>query len=962
MGIWPAVAIGPARTGSRVAGLMPPRSAVLVVVGGHLRVGSASRPMSTYLPIQRPVAGLSGRRREIAVLDELVEAVRAGESRALVVLGEPGVGKTALLECVAGRASDCRVERAVGVQSEMELAFAALHQLCAPMLDRVERLPPPQRDALRTAFGVSPGAAPDLFYVGLAVLSLLSEVAEQRPLICLVDDEQWLDRASAQVLAFVARRLDAESVGLVFGARTLSEDAAGLPELVVEGLTEDDARTLLELVLSGPLDTRVRDQIVTETRGNPLALLELARGLTPAELAGGFGPPGGVPLSRTIEESFRRRLEALPDATQRLLQLAAADPVGDPALVWRAAERLAIGTEAAIPAAEEGLLEFGARVRFRHPLVRSAAYRSASLQERQDIHRALAESTDPESDPDRRVWHRAQATPGPDKEVAEELERSAGRAQARGGFAAAAAFLERAALLTAEPARRGQRLLAAARTKHDAGALDAALGLLVAVDAGPRDDLRTAEAERLRGQIALVQRRAGDAARLLLGAAEGLEQLNAGLARETHLEALEAAIWVGDLDNPGGLLKAANAARAAPPGSEPRRVLDIVLDAIALRFTEGYGAAAAALGRALERVRDLNIADDDVGPWLINERVLIGLEVWDLEAAHSVAAREAQLARDTGAPLYLRLALNLLASTHLLAGELATAALLIEEDRLIGEATRNPPMAYVEMMLAAWRGQDAQTSELIEATVKEASAGAVGRLVDFAAYARSVLDNGHGRHDTARDAAWRAFQRDHLGYGPLVVPELAEAASRAGDEKLVRTALEWQSERARVTPTEWALGIEARIRALLSEGEAAERLYRESIERLGHTRVRVELARGHLLYGEWLRRERRRVDAREQLRTAHEMLTTMGIDAFAERARRELAATGETVRKRTEETRDDLTAQELQIALLARDGLSNPEIGTRLFISPRTVKYHLRKVFLKLDISSRNELDRALPP
>jgi hypothetical protein len=510
----------------------------------------------------------------------------------LVVRGEPGMGKTALLEYVAERASGCRVERAGGVQSEMELAFAGLHQLCSPMLDRLGHLPSPQRDALRTAFGVSQGPAPDLFFVGLAVLSLLSDVAGDRPLVCLVDDEQWLDRASAQVLAFVARRLGEESVGLVFAARAGSEDLAGLPELVVEGLAEEDARALLESVLTGPIDARVRDQIVIETRGNPLALLELLRGLTPAELAGGFGLPGGVSLSRSIEVSFGRRVGALPADTRRLLLLAAADPVGEPSLLWRAAERLGIRSEAATAAAQAGLLEFGVRVRFRHPLVRSAAYRSASLRERQDVHRALGEATDPRLDPDRRAWHRAQAAPGPDEGVAAELERSAGRAEARGGFAAAAAFLERAALLTAEPARRAQRLLAAASAKHDAGALDAALGLLVAVDAGPPDALRTAAAERLRGQIALVQRRAGDAAGLLLGAAKGLESLNPGLARETHLEALEAVIWVGDLGHPGGVRVAAQAARLAPRGPDPPRVVDVLLDAVALRFTEGYAAAA----------------------------------------------------------------------------------------------------------------------------------------------------------------------------------------------------------------------------------------------------------------------------------------------------------------------------------------------------------------------------------
>ena len=525
--------------------------------------------MSTDSPIRRRAAELRGRRREIDALDELIEAVRTGESRALVVRGEPGVGKTALLEYLVEQASDCRVERAVGVQSEMELAFAALHQLCAPMLDRLERLPAPQRDALRTAFGVSPGPAPDLFFVGLAVLSLLSDVADERPLICLVDDEHWLDRASAQVLAFVARRLEAESVGLVFAARAPSEDLAGLPELVVEGLAEGDARALLESVLTGPLDARVRDQIVTETRGNPLALLELLKGLTPAELAGGFGLAGGVSLSSTIEESFQRRLEALPADTRRLLQLAAADPVGDPALVWQAAERLGIHAEAATPAAEAGLLEFGARVRFRHPLVRSAAYRSASLQERQDVHRALAEAIDPQLDPDRRAWHRAESAPGPDEDVAGELERSAGRAQARGGFAAAAAFLERAALLTRRTRSPGA---AAARGGHGEARRRRARRSSRTPGRGRGRTARRARARACRPLArtdrvgAATRRRRWSAA--ASSAARRLEPLDAALARETHLEALGAAMAV-DLEIPGGMMEAAEAARAAPPGPEP---------------------------------------------------------------------------------------------------------------------------------------------------------------------------------------------------------------------------------------------------------------------------------------------------------------------------------------------------------------------------------------------------------
>ena len=916
--------------------------------------------MATRSPIAGRAAALVGRRSERDVLDRLIEAVRGGESRALVVRGEPGVGKTALLDYLVERASDCRVVRAAGVQSEMELAFATLHQLLAPMLEHLEHLPVPQRDALRTAFGVSTGPAPDRFLVALAVLGLLSEIAEDQPLICLVDDEQWLDHASAQVLAFVARRLQAESVGMVFATRVPNDDIAGLPELVVEGLGEDDARTLLDSVLTSPLDAQVREQIVTDTRGNPLALWELARGLTPAELAGGFGLPGGVPLSGRIEASFRRRLDALPAQTRLLLVLAAADPVGEPSLVWRAAERLGIDPQAATPAADADLLELGARVLFRHPLVRSAAYRSASLQERQDVHSALAEVTDPEIDPDRRAWHRAQAAAVPDELVAEELERSAGRAQARGGLAAAAAFLERAATLTPEPGRRTQRLLAAARTKRDAGALDAALGLLVAVEAGPLDSLQHARVDLLRGQIALQQRRAADAGRLLVSAARRLEPLDAELARETYLEALSAAV-ANDLEVPGGTLEVVEAASAAPLAPAPPRAIDVLLDALATRLRDGFETAAPVLSRALELLLDLDVTDEQGGRWVFlaggRASAIVAIELWDADSLHALAARQARLARDTGALVNLQLALAFLARSHLLAGELTATAGIIEEDRLIAEVSGNPPLRNAEMTLAAWRGHEAFVSELIDAASQEATAD--WRKVS--SYARSVLYNGLGRHDLAREAAWSAFVGDPVGNGPFLLPELVEAASRTGETVQLKAALEWLSKRTGAISSEWALGIEARARALLSEGEEAESSYRDSIAHLANTRTRVELARSHLLYGEWLRRERRRVDAREQLRAAQEMLATMGVEAFAERARRELLATGETARKRIVETRDELTAQEALIARLARDGLSNPEIGTRLFISPRTVKYHLRKVFIKLDVSSRNELDRVLP-
>jgi AAA ATPase domain len=862
--------------------VIPVRLAAGSVGAGEMAVDSA---------VHGRAMGLTGRRSECDVLDRLVDAVRTGQSRALVVVGEPGVGKSALLDYVAGRASGFGVARAAGLESEMELAFAGLQQLCAPMLDRLERLPGPQRDALRTAFGISSGPAPDRFVVGLAVLGLLAEVARERPLLCLVDDEQWLDHASAQVLGFVARRLGAESVGLVFAAQVPSGDRAGLPELAVGGLREDHARALLDSVTAGSLDERVRHRVVAETRGNPLALIEWARRARPAERAGGFGFPGAVPIT-AVEESFRHRVGELPAETRRLLLVAAADPTGDPGLVWRAAGRLGIGAGAATSAADAGLAEFGAHVQFGHPLLRSAAYWSASGQERQDAHRALAQVTDPLVDPDRRAWHRARAAPGPDEDVAEELERSAGRALARGGLAAAAAFLERSALLTPDQARRARRLLEAARAKGDVGALDAALGLLAAVEVGPADALRTAEVEHLRGQIATHQGRSSDGARLLLSAARRLEPLSPGLARQTYLEAVNAAIWAGDLGSADGAREAAEAARACPRGPEPERPAVVLLDAVGLRLTQGYAAAAAALSRGLERILAVSPGTGlEAGSklWLAGASVgqMVALELWDADSSRALAARVAQAARDAGALRLLQLALMYLAIPHLLAGELPAAARLIEEDRLIAEATGNPPVTYPEMILAALRGREAQASELIEATAREAAARGQGRLVNLADRAMALLYNGLGRYDAALVAAGRAFERDELGFGPFVVPELAEAASRTGDLTLVRTALEWLSERTRVTPAEWVLGIEARVRALLSDGETADRLYRESIDRLARTSVRAELARSHLLYGEWLRRQRRRTDAREQLRTAHRMLEEMGMQAFAERARRE---------------------------------------------------------------------------
>jgi DNA-binding CsgD family transcriptional regulator len=908
---------------------------------------------------------LLGRASERHALDRVLENVRGGQSAVLVIRGEAGVGKTALLHHCARQASGFRVAWIAGVESEMELPFAGLHQLCAPMLGHLGALPEPQQAALGVALGLASGAAPDRFLVALAALSLLAEVAAERPLLCFVDDAQWLDAVSGQVLGFVARRLLAESVAIVFAVRESSDERelVGLPELALGGLAEKDAHALLATVIPGRLDESVRDRLVAETRGNALAILELPRALAATDLPGGFGLDGAHASPGQLEESFLRRLEALPDDARMLLLVAAAEPVDDPLLAWRAAEQLGIGSAEAAAEATEGLLAIGERVRFRHPLVRSAVYRSATPQERRAVHLALAKATDAQADPDRRAWHMAQASTAPDERVAAELERSAARAQARGGLGAAAAFQERAATLSPEPSRRAARMLAAAAAKRDAGALDAALRLLSAVDAEALDELGCARVEMLRGQIAFDQLRLDEAARHLADAARRLEPVAAGLARKTHLEALGAAMWAGDRDGPAGTRTIARAAlRASPPAGAPAAT-DALLEGCALLLTEGHAAAAPSLRQARKLLLAPYPATGDHAHWLwfavAGNAITVVQELWDTDAWWALTARHEQFARDTGALVQLQFALNMGAWAHVLAGDLTKSAQALEEERRIAEATGNRSISYSEMVVAAGRGQEGRAAQLIDATMREAPER--GRVACFAAYAGAVLHNGLGRHAEARDAARSAFAPDHLGFGPFVVPELAEAAARTGDAALLASVHEWLTRRTRVTRSRWSLGTEARVRALMSEGESAERAYRDALHHLGRTRLRPELARTHLLYGEWLRREGRRVDARAQLRAAHEMLAAIGMEAFAERARRELLATGEKVRRRALDTRDELTGQERQIAGLARDGLSNPEIGARLFLSSRTVEWHLGKVFAKLGIASRMDLRDVLP-
>jgi DNA-binding CsgD family transcriptional regulator/tetratricopeptide (TPR) repeat protein len=932
------------------------------------RVGQATRSdaarYSGVRPVEAEARELRGRADECALLDQLAAGVREGSSGVLVVRGEAGIGKTALLEYLVGVAGDCRVTRTVGVESEVELAYAGLHQFCGAMMGSLSRLPGPQAEALEVAFGLRRGEAPDRFLVGLAVLGLLSEAAEEQPQLFLVDDVQWLDEVSAQTLAFVGRRLLAERVALVFAVRDRGDGGAlaGLAELIVPGLAEADARALLETVVPGPVDERVRDRIVAETRGNPLALIELPRGLTPEQLAGGFGLPVSMPLASNIEQSFLQRLGPLAANTRRLLLVAAADPLGDSTLLWGAAARLGIGTDTADAAEMTGLVEIGSRVRFRHPLVRSAVYRSASAHERRIVHRALADVTDAHLDPDRHAWHRAQGLVGSDGAVAAQLERSAVRARARGGAAASAAFLERAAALTPDPGSRAQRSLAAAIAKRDAGALDAATALLDAVRRGPPDARRSAEVWRLRGLLALDQQRSGDAAQHLLRAARALESVDTQLARQTYLEALDAATWADNFDGSDVLLQIAEAALAIRPGPGPLRPVDVALDALALRVTQGFSAAAPSLIRALDVLRGQNLEAEGRWMWLTTSNVVgsIALELFESEAGYALDVAQTEVARANGALMQLRVWLHHLAHTNVLAGELAAAAVHLDESRSISAATGNPPVGYTELALEAYRGREAQASELIEKTSATARANGHGKIVSFTDYASAVLYNGIGQHDLARDAAQRVFERSVMSFKSLVIPELAEAASRTGDAALLQRALVWIRERAAGTPTSWATGIEARIGALSSTGDDADRLYRDSITRFDRTRLKAQVARGHLLYGEWLRRERRRVDARTQLGIAHEMLTGMGLEGFARRARRELMATGAAARKRSISASDELTPQENHVARLASDGLSNREIGAQLFLSPRTVEYHLRKAFTKLGIGSRLELGAVL--
>jgi DNA-binding CsgD family transcriptional regulator len=905
---------------------------------------------------------LLDRTAESAAVVGMLTAVRDGLSGVLVLRGEAGIGKTALLEWAAGQAGDMHVARVAGVQAEMGMGFAGLHQLVVPFLGGLDGLPGPQRQALGSAFGLADGPPPDRFLVGLAALTLLTDAVADRPVLCLVDDAQWLDQVSVEVLGFIARRLYADRAGMLFTVREGEEGAAalaGLPQLTLGGLPGEVANELLVMSAAAPVDGQVSAQIVAGVAGNPLALVELAGELTPAELSGAV--PLGWPLryGGRLEQLYLARVRALPADTRTLLLVAAADPSGDPALAHQAAEQLGADPEAGEAPGTERLVSWEPEVRFRHPLIRSAAYYAAPAAARRGAHAALAAVTDAELDPDRRAWHLAEATVGPDEQVAAELERSAGRAQARGGLAAAAAFLERAVALTPDPARRAQRALAAAQANVRGGAFGKARDLLASAEAGPLDEFASARVDLLRGQIAFSAGLGSDAPPLLLKAAKRLERLDLDLARQTYVDAWQAAFFAGHLAGAGDLFEVSRAARALPPPARPLRLVDLALEGFALLVTDGPAAAAPVLRQATSAFASPDTPAEEILRWSWVATVA-DEALWD-DQGWRVTVRQVQLARDAGALDQLPILLNRMGVQAVWGGDFAAATSLIAESGAVCEATGAPLAPVTAMMLAAFRGREAEAAALTQSTITQAAAAGQGISVTVAHWVTAVLYIGLGRYEEALAAARQASEHKHVYVSAWALPELIEAAARTGNPRIASDALDLLAETAHGGGTEAGLGIEARSRALLSEGEAAEGLYREAIDRLGRTRRRPALARAHLLYGEWLRRQRRRRDARDQLRTAFEMFDAMGMEAFAGRARAELRATGERAQPRGPGAPEVLTPQEAQIAQLVAEHLSNREIAARLFISASTVEYHLRKIFRKLGVSSRVQLALALP-
>jgi DNA-binding CsgD family transcriptional regulator len=905
--------------------------------------------------------GFFGRTRERERLDAMLAQARDGRSAVLVIRGEPGIGKTALLRYAARQASGLRTTEIEGIQAEMELPFAGIHRLCSPMFGVVEALAEPQQHAIRVALGVSAGNSPDRFLIAVAALNLLAASAEERPLLCLVDDAQWLDAASVETLGFVARRLAAEPIAMIFALRepTATRALDGLPQLWLGGLDEPDARALLSRAVAGRLDDRVRDRIIAETAGNPLALMELADSMSPSERAGGYAAPATSDVPSRLEARFLRRVAALPERTRRLMLLAAAEPLGDAMLLWRAAERLSTDPGALTPASEAGLLEIDDRVRFHHPLVRSAVYGAAPPEELRRVHDALAEVSDPELAADRRAWHRALAAAEPDEAVAADLEHSAGRAERRGGLAAAAAFLERATALTPDPALQAERALAAAAVSLQAGEFDATQRLLAIAESGSLDGFGRARATLLRGHAALASRYGNEAAPLLLEAAKQLEPFDLNLARRAYLTAWHAAAAANYLAGKSVLPEVCRAVCALPPLPPDPDPLDLVIEGFALLVTDGHAGAMPILRRAANEV--LRLPVEDVVRWGAHVGG-VGLAMWADESV-AVFERQARIVREAGALGELPVHLQALALDRSWRGDLAGARQLVAEAESIATSTGNqiPPFALLRIL--SLQGREAEASPLIEAVIQESTPRGQGNAVITAFWAAAVLYNGLGRYEDAAAASREVVTKSIYPVLTMwALFELIEASLRVGDTKVASDALDQLTATTQPAGSGFARGIEARCRALVADGDDAEASYLEAIEQLDRAGIRTELARAHLVFGEWLRREGRLGEARVRLRAAEKMFAEIGMAGFAERARGELAAGGAKPRKRPVEAHEDLTPQEEQIARLARDGLTNAQIGAQLFLSSRTIEWHLHKVFGKLGIDSRTGLPAALPP
>jgi DNA-binding CsgD family transcriptional regulator len=906
---------------------------------------------------------LYGRDPERSRIGELLAGARASRGAVLIISGEPGVGKSALLQDARDQARGMRVLGSVGVESEAHLPFAALHQLLRPVLPHVESLPQPQAAALRGALGLAAGGAGDRFLVSLAVLTLLADAAEQGPpLLCLVDDAQWLDDASADALVFVARRLEAEGIVMLFGARegdVRRFDAPGLPELRLAGLDPATAGELIDRHAGAPLSWEVRNRLVVETGGNPLALLELSSSLSESQLSGGEAVLAPIPVSARVEHAFLVRFHALPEETQTLLLVAAADDSGELTTVRRAAAQLGATAEAFDSAEQAGLAHVrGNRLELRHPLVRSAVYQAAPLSRRQAAHGALASVLDGDAEADRRAWHRAAASVEPDSSVGEELEQTAERARRRGGFAAASLALERAAFLTTDEEHRARRLIGAAENAWLAGRMERALSLLDGARPHVSEPIQRADVDRFLGLIEMTRGVPADACLLLLRAATDVAPIDSERALQLLNLAGLAAAYTGDKEAAVAIADVAGGLAVEEPPSA--RMLAQLLVGLGAHAEGDFAAAAPKLRVALELAHKLD--EDAAGEQPVallfagRAALYLGDDRVAYRAHHEAAAR----ARASGALSIVTQILPRLATAEVWAGRWPSAAANAREGiQLAREIGQHDVVAQQLVMLgliAALRGAEDECRSLVAESMELASARGLGIVAEIAHWALAVLELGLGRADEALKRCREISTTMVVFWGGL---DRVEAAIRAGQRETARAWLDEFERWADSSAAGWARAVVLHCSALLADDEsAAEQRFQEALGAHSEAARPFERARSELAFGEFLRRARRRVEAREHLQAALDGFEGLGATLWAERARVELRASGQTARKRDASTRDELTAQELQIARFVAEGLTNKEVAALLFLSPRTIDFHLRNVFKKLGIGSRTALAR----